>query len=120
ASGVLLTIAMIGDMDPLFSWSFAVFGGGTIAVVTQLVSLTLRGITTVVTFGIGNIFYNFLEGLLSIVLIILSIIFPFFVLIFIGVVLCLFIKFFMKRNKLKGGAVSWSKLENHLLAPNKI
>src|SRR5699024_3209885 len=106
ASGVLLTIAMIGDMDPLFSCSFVVFGGGTIAVVTQLVLLTLRWITTFIIFGIGNIFYNFLEGLLSIVLIILSIIFPFFVLFFIGVVIYLFIKFFIKRNKLKGGAVS--------------
>lgn len=105
ASGILLMIAVIGDMDPLFSWSFAIFGGGTIALVTQFVSLTFRGITTVVTFGIGNVFYNVLEGIISIVAIILSIIFPFFVIVFVSIIIYLFIKLIMKRNKLKGGEI---------------
>lgn len=95
-AGVLLTASFIGDMDPLFSWSISIIGGGGIATVTQLTSLAIRGASTVVTWGFGNIFVSIFEGFLAIVTAILSILLPFFVIFLVGFILFIFIKFIRK------------------------
>ena len=91
-SGILLTASLVWDVDPLLKWSVSVLGGGGIATITHLMTLFIRGTSTIVTGGIGNILVSILEGISAIALSILSLLFPFAVIIAIVVILWMFFK----------------------------
>lgn len=100
-AGIILTASFIGDMDPLFSWSVAIIGGGGVATVSQLTTLAVRGASTVATAGIGNIFVSIGEGFTAIVMSILSIVLPIIVVLFVGVLLFAFVKVVRKVSRRK-------------------
>lgn len=54
AAGVLLVVAPLGDISPLWRWSIAVIAGAGAAGVTQAASAMLRIKSTVTTAGLGN------------------------------------------------------------------
>lgn len=91
-AGTILTASFIGELDPFLTWSVSVIGGGGIASITQLTTLTVRGASTLVTSGIGNIFVSIFEGASAIIMSILSLVLPFIVIIFVGVILFIFFK----------------------------
>lgn len=90
-AGIILTASFVGDMDPLFSWSVAIIGGGGVATVSQLTTLAVRGVSTVTTAGVGNIFVSIAEGFTAVVMSILSIVLPIIVVFFVGILLIVFI-----------------------------
>lgn len=95
-AGIILTASFVGDMDPLFSWGISIIGGGGIATISQLTTLAIRGASTVTTAGFGNIFVSIVEGFMAIVMSILSILLPFIVIFFVGVLLFVFIQLIRK------------------------
>src|SRR5699024_3870896 len=100
-AGTILTASFIADLDPFLTWSISVIGGGGVASVTQMTSLAVRGTSTVVTGGIGNILVSIVEGIIAFVMSVLTILLPFVVIIFVGIILFIFIKgtHLLKRRK---------------------
>lgn len=102
-AGIILTASFVGDLDPLFSWSVAIIGGGGVATVSQLTTLAVRGVSTVTTAGIGNIFVSIAEGFTAVVMSILSIVLPIVVVFFVGILLIVFIMVIRKIRARKKG-----------------
>jgi len=100
-AGTILTASFIADLDPFLTWSISVIGGGGVASVTQMTTLAVRGTSTVVTGGIGNILVSIVEGIIAFVMSVLTILLPFVVIIFVGIILFIFIKgtHLLKRRK---------------------
>src|SRR5699024_633317 len=99
-AGTILTASFIADLDPFLTWSISVIGGG-VASVTQMTTLAVRGTSTVVTGGIGNILVSIVEGIIAFVMSVLTILLPFVVIIFVGIIFFIFIKgtHLLKRRK---------------------
>ncbi len=53
-AGIMMTGALLGDMQPMLKWSLAIIAGGGAAAATQSVTTLLRGSSTVLTGGFGN------------------------------------------------------------------
>ena len=53
-AGVLISAAVLADMDPAVKWTLAVIAGGGIAGTVQLTSVALRTGTSLATGGLGN------------------------------------------------------------------
>lgn len=100
-AGTILTASFIADLDPFLTWSISVIGGGGVASVTQMTTLAVRGTSTVVTGGIGNILVSIVEGIIAFVMSVLTILLPFVVIIFVGIIFFIFIKgiHLLKRRK---------------------
>src|SRR5690625_2650476 len=67
-AGILLTASFVGSMDPLLTWSIAIIAGGSTATISQLTTTSIRGVSTVSTAGIGNIFVSIGEGFMAVVM----------------------------------------------------
>ena len=91
-AGTILTASFIADLDPFLTWSISVIGGGGVASVTQMTTLAVRGTSTFVTGGIGNILVSIVEGIIAFVMSVLTILLPFVVIIFVGIIFFIFIK----------------------------
>lgn len=76
AAGILVMFTVLGDVDPIYSWTLAIIaGGGTAATIAGTTSAA-RATSTTITAGIGNPIISFVEAILSAFLSILSIIAP--------------------------------------------
>jgi len=53
-AGVVVTAAVITDMDPLWKWTLAVIAGGGLASTTQAVTVAGRGVSSMTTLGFAN------------------------------------------------------------------
>lgn len=53
-AGTVITASFVADVDPFLRWTLAVIAGGSVAGVTQLVSVGLRGVSTAGTGGLAN------------------------------------------------------------------
>ena len=53
-AGVLVSAAMIQDVDPWLRWTLAVVAGGGVATAVQTASVVTRGTSTVTTAGLAN------------------------------------------------------------------
>jgi len=91
-AGVLLTASFIGNMDPLLTWSIAIIAGGSTATVSQLTTTTVKGVSTVSTAGLGNGLISFGEGIIAVVMSIISLFLP---IVAALIVLTIFISFFI-------------------------
>lgn len=107
-AGILLTASFIGDVDPLLTWSIAIIAGGSTASVSQITMTSVKGASTITTGGLGNVFITLGEGLVAIVMSIVSIFVPFLAVFFVIALFTLFIfvvyrirKTFPKRNAVK-------------------
>ena len=75
AVGIVLTAAIVGDLDSILQWSFAVIGGsaaGIIGVATAVIRLAATGLTG----GVGNIGLATMEALSAAVLSLLALTVP--------------------------------------------
>lgn len=95
-AGILLTASFVGDMDPFLTWSISIIAGGGIASVTQMATAAVRGTSTVTTGGMGNFIITIFEGISSAFIAILTILLPFFSIIFVAIILFIFIKIVKK------------------------
>jgi hypothetical protein len=75
AVGIILTAAIVGDLDSILQWSLAVVGGGAagiIGVATTIIRLASTGLTG----GVGNIGLATMEALSAAVLSLLALTLP--------------------------------------------
>jgi len=75
-AGVVLTAAVITDLDPMLRWTLAIVAGGGTASIFQAVTAGTRGVSTATTAGLANPLVSTAEALLSGVLSVLSILVP--------------------------------------------
>lgn len=90
-AGILLTASFIGDMDPFFTWGIAIIAGGGTATISQLTTSSLKNVSTITTGGSGNIFISIFEGVMAVVMSLVSLFMPFFAIIFVMIVIVAFI-----------------------------
>lgn len=60
-AGTLLMASLLGDTSPFLKWSLAVIAGGGAAGIVQAGSMALRGGSTLLTGGVGNLLVAALE-----------------------------------------------------------
>ncbi len=54
AAGILVSAAVLGNLDPMLKWTLAIIAGGGAAAATQGTTTALRGSSTLFTGGLGN------------------------------------------------------------------
>ena len=54
AAGILVSAAVLGNLDPMLKWTLAIIAGGGAAAATQSTTTALRGSSTLFTGGLGN------------------------------------------------------------------
>jgi len=75
-AGIVLTAAVITDLDPMLRWTLAIVAGGGTASIFQGVTAGTRGFSTATTAGLANPLVSTAEALLSGVLSLLAILVP--------------------------------------------
>lgn len=75
-AGVMLTAAVLTDVDPVVRWTLAILAGGGSATVFQGTTTGLRQLSSVTTLGFGNFLLATGELLTSIALALLAIVVP--------------------------------------------
>lgn len=75
-AGVVLTAAVVTDIDPVLRWTLAVVAGGGVAGVFQGITASTRGISSLATGGVGNFAVATVELVASSVLAVLAILVP--------------------------------------------
>ncbi len=98
-AGVLVTAAVMTDMNPLLQWSLALIAGGGAAAATSAVSNGLHHSSTAVSGGIINPVVSTIESVLAVITSILAVAAPLLALICIAALLFFICKGF---NKLRG------------------
>lgn len=75
-AGVVLTAAVITDLDPMLRWTLAIVAGGGTASIFQGITAGTRGISTATTGGLANPLVSTGEAVLSGVLSLLAVLVP--------------------------------------------
>lgn len=76
-AGTLAMVSVVGDLDPIFSWTLAIIAGGGTAATIATTTSAARATSTTVTAGFGNSIISTLEAVFSTILSVLSIFAPF-------------------------------------------
>jgi hypothetical protein len=102
-AGIVATASVITDIDPFFKWTLAVIAGGGIATTTQLTTTKARVTSSATTGGLGNPFIATIENVLSTVLSVVAVIWPFVAigLVVLVLVACGLIIFYTARALMK-------------------
>ncbi|BCA79758.1 DUF4126 domain-containing protein [Desulfuromonas sp. AOP6] len=90
-AGTLLMASLLGDVSPFLQWALAIIAGGGTAGLVQISSVIVRGGSSLVTGGLGNLIVGGLELIGSILLTILALLAPIFTV--VGLVICLLLVF---------------------------
>lgn len=75
-AGVVLTAAVLTDVDPMLRWTLAVIAGGGTATIFQGLTAGTRGISTATTGGLANPLVSTAEAAGSMVLAVLAVLVP--------------------------------------------
>ena len=75
-AGVIASVSLITDADPLFKWTFAVIMGGGTAITVQLLSVKARAVSSFFTSGLGNFIVSTGELILSFLVSIMAVLIP--------------------------------------------
>ena len=75
-AGVIVTAAVVTDLDPLWKWSFAIIAGGGVAGTLQGGTVAARGISTLTTAGLGNFLVSTLEVAGAVITSLLAVLLP--------------------------------------------
>jgi hypothetical protein len=76
-AGTLAMITVVGDLDPIYSWTLAIIAGGGTAATIATTTSTARAASTTVTGGLGNPLISTFEAIFATILSVLSILTPF-------------------------------------------
>jgi len=71
-AGVLLTAAVLGEVDPVWQWSLAIIAGGSAAGVTQAATVFTRAVSTGTTGGCANFLVATMELFGAVLFVILT------------------------------------------------
>jgi len=88
-AGAVLAASVVSGFDPWLKWTLAAIAGGGLAGAIQLTTTGVRGASTLTTGGVGNIVVSSVELLGAVGLSVLSIVWPLFALVAIGLALLL-------------------------------
>ncbi len=89
-AGTVVTMSVIGDIDPLFAWTLSIVAGGGSSVITNSVSNVAHHTSTALTGGLANVLISFVETVLSFVLAVLAIMLPVLALFLLAIIILLF------------------------------
>ncbi len=104
-AGTIMTASVIGgDVSPFMRWSMAAIAGGGVAGVVQLGTTLLRGASTAMTGGVGNVFVASAELIGAVLMAIIALLFP-IVCAVVVVVLC----FVMLKKLIGAGGLGEAK-----------
>lgn len=92
-AGIILTAAVLKNVDPFFQWTMAAIAGGGLAGLVQTGTVVTRAASTTTTGGIGNPIVSTFELILSTVTSLLAVILP-----FVAFLLIAFISVFLGRK----------------------
>ena len=95
-AGTILSASSLSDFPPELQWILSLITGVSIAGGFQLVTLTIRGSSSVFTGGLMNPLFTIFEDLMSLVITLTMIISP-----ILGILLIIFIAFFIRKLFLK-------------------
>ena len=76
-AGTLLMASLLGDLSPFLKWSLAVIAGGGSAGLVQAGSVLARGVTALMTGGMGNLAVALLELAGAVAMTLLALFAPF-------------------------------------------
>lgn len=96
-AGTLLTASLLGDTSPFLKWSLAIIAGGGAAGIVQLGTLAVRGGSTLLTGGFGNLVVALLELAGSAVMTTLALLLPVLILAALLVIVFLLIFYIARR-----------------------
>lgn len=88
-AGGLLAASVVSGFDPWLKWTLAAIAGGGLAGAVQLTTTGVRGASTLMTGGLGNIAVSSIELLGAVGLSVLSIVWPLLALVVIAIALLL-------------------------------
>ena len=94
-AGVAVMAVSLEGLDPSIQWGVAVIAGGGASLGIQSATVAGRGISSVLTLGIGNPLFSITEDIASLFLVLIALVAPLIALI---MTLCLIV-YFLKRNK---------------------
>jgi hypothetical protein len=87
-AGVIIMASALTDMNPLLKWTLSVVGGGGAAAAVQGFTSITRAASTAATGGLTNFIIATIEAIASVILSIMTIVFPLLAGIAVIVVLC--------------------------------
>jgi hypothetical protein len=96
-AGTLLTASLLGDTSPFLRWSLAIIAGGGAAGIVQVGTMAVRGGSTLLTAGFGNLVVAILELVGSAIMTFLALILPVLILAALLFMLFLVILFVARR-----------------------
>ncbi len=76
-AGTLAMVTVVGDLDPIYSWTLAIIAGGGTAATIATTTSAARAASTTVTAGFGNPVISAIEAVFATFLSMLSILAPF-------------------------------------------
>lgn len=98
-AGVVLTAAVLTDVDPMLRWTLAVVAGGGTATIFQGLTAGTRGISSLTTGGIANPLVSTAEAGGSLVLAILAVLVPVAAAVLVAVLLAVIARRTVLRRK---------------------
>lgn len=98
-AGVVLTAAVLTDVDPVVRWSLAVLAGGGSATVFHGVTAGLRQLSSVTTLGLGNFLLATAELLTSAALALLAIVLPVIAFVLVALLLWIIARRLQRRRR---------------------
>ena len=76
-AGIAMTAIVLEGTDPIIQWAIAVIAGGGISATIQSATVATRGLSSTLTFGLGNTAVDTGENVASIALTLIAILIPF-------------------------------------------
>lgn len=95
-AGTVVMASSLSDMNPWLKWTLALIAGGGSATLVQGSSMLVRGLSTALTGGLGNIFVAIGEAAFAVILSLMAVVMP---VVAAGVVLALVVVAIRKRKK---------------------
>lgn len=100
-SGILLSGAVIIDVNPLIKWTLMVIVGGGTSISFHLLTAKTRALSSLFTGGFANPIFSTFESISSVFITIISIIIPILGIILVILLLCLLFYRYKKRKRKK-------------------
>jgi uncharacterized membrane protein len=105
-AGTAVMVSVVGDLDPVYSWTLAIIAGGGTAAAVSTTTTAARAASTTFTGGLGNPVVSTVEAGMSGMLSVLSLLAPFVAVIVVFILLIGLRKLYKKLFKKKKKAVA--------------
>ncbi len=103
-SGVLVSAAVIADVNPILQWSLAIIAGGGAATATTVVSNAIHHGSTVATGGVANPVVSAVESTASVIMSVLAVLAPIIAVLLVIISMVIVYKLFIKvKDKVGSG-----------------